>query len=250
MRMMTNCFLAFVLLVCASCTWAASAAQERQRVYSQANLLAIGAVTYYDTDPRAATLPDASLLETLRESRLALKQLAVTLPLPASVATPLAGMDASLDQLSRLSREQAPGYAPLLITLLGNRAQLSQQMDAAFTEQPASPLAGALNRQSRHISEILLHALARNAVVLREHSTAYYESGLGPQDQAIEQGFDDLKALVPTSAAEQLQHQRLAYRFVRSWLLQPDTLQKVAASQRYIIGIVAWLDQQAIQADH
>jgi hypothetical protein len=250
MRIMTTRFLVFALFACASCTWAASATQERQRLYSQANLLAIGAVTYYDTDPRAATLPDASLLETLSESRLALKRLAVTLPLPASVATPLAGMDASLSQLGRLSREQATGYAPLLISLLGNRAQFSQQMDAAFTEQPASPLAAALNRQSRRISEILLHALAGNAVVLREHSTAHYESGLGPQDQAIEQGFDELKALLPATAAKQFRQQRLAYRFVRPWLLRSDTLQKVASAQRYIIAIVAWLDQQAIQAEH
>ncbi len=250
MRMMTTRYLAFVLFACASCTWAASATQEQQRLYSQANLLAISALTYYDTDPRAATLPDASLLETLSESRLALKHLAVTLPLAANVAAPLSGMDASLDQLGRLSREQTTGYAPLLITLLDNRAQLSRQMDASFTEQPASQLSLALNRQSRRISEILLNALARNAVVLMEHSTAHYESGLGPQDQAIEQGFDELKALLPTSAAKQLRQQWLAYRFVRPWLLKSDTLQKVAAAQRYIIGIVAWLDQQAIRADH
>ena len=46
-----------------------------------------------------------------------------------------------------------------------------------------------------------------------------------------------------------MQQQRLAYRFVRPKLLQPGALQKTAATRRYIIGIVTWLDQQAMRAD-
>ncbi|MNG31569.1 hypothetical protein D3C84_1173990 [compost metagenome] len=58
-------------------------------------------------------------------------------------------------------------------------------MDTAYTEQPVSQLARALNRQSLCISEILLHALACNAAVLNQHSLAYRQTGLSAQDQAI-----------------------------------------------------------------
>ncbi|WP_137817667.1 hypothetical protein [Pseudomonas sp. 2FG] len=250
MQTMTKFFLTLALLAPVSCSWASSSAQDQQQLHSQTTLLAIDALTYYDTDPRAATPPDESILEALSETRRKLKEVAVKLSLPASLAAPLAGMGASLDELGGLSREQASSYAPLLITLLDNRAQLNRQMDTTYTGQSVSQLARALNRQSLRISEILLHALARNAVVLNQHSMAYHQTGLSAQDQAIEQGFDELKELLPTSEAEQLQHQRLAYRFVRPKLLQPDTLQKAAAAERYITGIVTWLDQQAMRADH
>jgi hypothetical protein len=246
---MTQCFLALALLVHAAGSSAASASQDQQRLRSQASLLAIEALSYFDTDPRAATLPDASLLEAMGETRRKLREATVKLAPPASLAAPLAGMDASLDELLGLSRGQASSYAPLLISLLDNRAQLARQMDSAAPEQPVPPLALALNRQSRRISEILLHALARNAVVLNQHSMAYHQTGLNPQDQAIEQGFEQLKELLPASEAEQLQQQRLAYRFVRPKLLQPDALQKAAAARRYIVGIVTWLDQQALRAE-
>lgn len=250
MRMMATYFQAIVLLAAASVCWASSSTQDRQGLLSQANLLAIHALIYYDADPRAAIPPDAGLQKALSDSRRMLKAQAVNLSLPAGVAAPLAGMDASLNELGGLGREEAASYAPLLISLLDGRAQLSRQMDAAFAEQPVSQLARSLNRQSRRIGEILLHALARNAVVLREYSMAYDKTGLGPQDKAIEQGFEELRALMPASAAGQLQQQRLAYRFVRPWLLQLDTVQKVAAAERYISAVVAWLDQQAIQAEH
>lgn len=250
MQTMLKCFLALALLAHATGSSAAFSAQDQQRLHSQASLLAIEALSYFDTDPRAATLPDASLLEAMGESRQRLRQTAVNTTLPASFAAPLAGMDASLDQLLGLSGEQSSGYAPLLINLLDQRAQLARQIDGATTAQPASPLARALNRQSRRIGEILLLALARDAVVLNQHSMAHQQTGLSPQDQAIEQGFEELKELLPPSEAGQLQHQRLAYRFVRPKLLQPDTLQEAAAARRYITGIVTWLDQQAMRADH
>lgn len=250
MQELTKFFLTLALLAPVSCSWAAFSAQDQQQLRSQANLLAIDALIYYDTDPRAATRPDESTLEALGETRRKLKEVAVRLALPASLAGPLAGMDASLDELAGLSREQASSYAPLLIALLDHRAQLTRLMDTANTGQPVSPLAQALNRQSRRISEILLHALARNAVVLSQHSMAYYATGLSPQDQAIERGFEELEALLPIAEAKQLQRQRLAYRFVGPKLLQPDTLQKAAAAERYIIGIITWLDQQAMRAEH
>lgn len=250
MQTMLKCFLTLALLAQTAGSSAASSAQDQQRLHSQASLLAIEALSYFDTDPRAATLPDENLLEAMSESRRKLRDAAVKSTLPASLAAPLAGMDASLDQLLGLPRDQASRYAPLLINLLDHRAQLARQMDSAAAGQPASSLALALNRQSRRIGEILLLALARNAVVLNQHSLAHHQTGLGPQDQAIEQGFDRLEELLPTSEAEQLQHQRLAYRFVRPKLLQPDTLQKAAAARRYITGIVTWLDQQAMWVDH
>ena len=169
---------------------------------SQVSLLAIEALSYFDTDPRAATLPDASLLEAVGESRRKLRDAAVESTLPASLAAPLAGMDASLGELLGLPRDQASRYAPLLISLLDQRAEVTRQIDDPATGQPASPLARALNRQSRRIGEILLLALARDAVVLNQHSMAHQQTGLSPQDQAIEQGFEQLEELLPTSEAE------------------------------------------------
>ncbi len=249
MQTMLKCFLALALLAHATGSSAAFSAQDQQRLHSQASLLAIEALSYFDTDPRAATLPDASLLEAVGESRRKLREAAVKSTLPASLAAPLAGMDASLGELLGLPRDQASRYAPLLISLLDQRAQLTRQIDGPATGQPASPLALALNRQSRRIGEILLLALARDAVVLNQHSMAHQQTGLSPQDQAIEQGFEQLEELLPTGEAEQLQQQRLAYRFVRPKLLQPGALQKTAAARRYITGLVTWLDQQAMLAD-
>lgn len=249
MHAMIKRLLTLALLIPAACSWAAVSAQDQQRLYSQASLLAMDALIYYDTDPRAATLPDASLLQELSETRQTLETTSAAHALPAGLAVPLAGMGADLNALQRLPRDQASRYAPLLISLLDNREQLIRQIDATPTTPPASPLAQALNRQSQRIGEIYLHALARNAVVLREHSMAHHQTGLQPQDQAIEQGFEQLKGLLPASAAAQLRRQRLAYRFVRPKLLQPDALQKSASAKRYIAGIVAWLDRQALRAE-
>lgn len=249
MQTILQCFLALALLTHAAGSSAAFSAQDRQHLHSQVSLLAIEALSYFDTDPRAATLPDASLLEAVGESRRKLRDAAVKSTLPASLAAPLAGMDASLGELLGLPRDQASRYAPLLISLLDQRAEVTRQIDDPATGQPASPLARALNRQSRRIGEILLLALARDAVVLNQHSMAHQQTGLSPQDQAIEQGFEQLEELLPTSEAEQLQQPRLAYRFVRPKLLQPGALQKTAAARRYITGLVTWLDQQAMLAD-
>lgn len=246
MRSTTQGLLAVVLFVHTACAWAGLSAQDQQRLHSQASLLAMDALIYYDTDPRAATLPDASLLHELSETRRRFETASAAGSLPAGLAAPLAGMDADLNALQRLPRDQASRYAPLLISLLDNRERLNRQMDATPTAPAASPLAQALNRQSQRIGEIYLHALARNAVVLREHSMAHHDTGLQPLDQAIEQGFEQLKELMPPGDAAQLQHQRLTYRFVRPKLLQPDALQKSAAAKRYIAGILAWLDRQAL----
>ncbi len=249
MHAMTKPLLALVLLLHAACSWAAVSAQEQQRLHSQASLLAMDALIYYDTDPRAAALPDASLQQELRETRRMLEAASAERALPADLGAALAGMGADLNALQRLPRDQASHYAPLLISLLDHREQLIRQMDAMPVAPPASPLAQALNRQSQRIGEIFLHALARDAVVLREHSMAHHQTGLHPQDRDIEQGFDRLSELLPPGASAQLQRQRLAYRFVRPKLLQPDALQKSAAAKRYIVAIVAWLDRQARQAE-
>lgn len=249
MHAMIKRLLTLALLTPAACSWAAISAQDQQRLYSQASLLAMDALIYYDTDPRAAMLPDESLLQELSETRQTLETTTAAHALPASLAAPLTDMSSDLNRLQRLPRDQASRYAPLLISLLDNREQLIRQIGATPTAPPASLLAQALNRQSQRIGEIYLHALARNAVVLREHSMAHHQTGLQPQDQAIEQGFEQLKELLPPGDVAQLQRQRLAYRFVRPKLLQPDALQKSAAAKRYIAGIVAWLDRQALRAE-
>lgn len=243
-------YVSLVLLATVTSSWATTSFQDQQQLRSQADQLAIEALLHYDTDPRAGTRPDASTLETLGETRRKLKEMALRLSESEEIAGALEGMDASLEELSGLSREQAGSYASALITLLDQRAELNRLLDIAATGQPVSQLEQALNRQSRLLSEILLHALARNAAVLGQHSTAFYEAGLSPQDQAIELGFDELKTLLPGTEEKQLQRQHLAYRFVAPSLLIADTLQRAGAAERYISGIVTWLDQQAINAVH
>jgi len=231
-------------LLASSSLWAAAPAQQYQQLRSQATLLAVNALLYFDADPRAR--PDARHLTTLREAQQRLDALAVELDLPAAIGDSLASLDAWLDGLQVLPRDAAPRYPQLLIGLLDSRAQLDRQAAAAYQQAAtdASPRERLLNRQSLAIASLLLHAQARSARVLGDHSLAFAEAEFVAQDQAIEQGFDELISLLPEQA-DALHKQRLAYRFVRQRLLDSDPGQVTGSLERYLTGIVVALDELA-----
>jgi hypothetical protein len=66
-------------LLASSSLWAAAPAQQYQQLRSQATLLAVNALLYFDADPRAQ--PDARHLSTLREAQQRLDALALQLDL-------------------------------------------------------------------------------------------------------------------------------------------------------------------------
>lgn len=231
-------------LLASSTLWAAAPAQQYQQLRSQATLLAVNALLYFDADPRLQ--PDARHLTSLREAQQRLDALAVELELPAAIGDSLASLNAWLDGLQALSRDEAPRYPQLLIGLLDSRAQLDRQAAANYQQgqDQLSPAARLLNRQSLDIASLLLHAQARSARVLGDHSLAFAETEFVARDRAIEQGFAELISILPEQA-DRLHKQRLAYRFVRKRLLDRDPGQVTGSLERYLAGIVVALDALA-----
>jgi hypothetical protein len=229
-------------LLASSSLWAAAPALQYLQLRSQAALLAVNALLYYDADPRAR--PDARHLTTLREAQQRLDALA--LDLPADMGDSLASLNAWLDDLQAVPREEAPRYPQLLIGLLDSRAQLDRQAAATYQQgqDQLSPAARLLNRQSLDIASLLLHAQARSARVLGDHSLAYSEVEFAARDRAIEQGFTQLIVLLPEQV-DTLHKQRLAYRFVRQRLLDSDPGRVTGSLERYLTGIVVALDKLA-----
>jgi hypothetical protein len=231
-------------LLASSTLWAAAPAQQYQQLRSQATLLAVNALLYFDADPRLQ--PDARHLTSLREAQQRLDVLAVELDLPPAIGDSLASLDAWLDGLQALSRDDAPRYPQLLIGLLDSRAQLDRQAAVAYqqAQDQLLPATRLLNRQSLDIASLLLHAQARSARVLGDHSLVFAEAEFVARDQAIEQGFAELSRLLP-ERADTLHKQRLAYRFVRKRLLDRDPGQVIGGLERYLAGIVVGLDELA-----
>jgi len=231
-------------LLASSTLWAAAPAQQYQQLRSQATLLAVNALLYFDADPRAQ--PDARHLASVREAQQRLDALALQLNLPGEMGDSLASLNAWLDDLQAVRRDESPRYPQLLIGLLDSRAQLDRQSDAAYQQVQADlqPVVRLLNRQSLDIASLLLHAQARSARVLGDHSLAYSEVDFTARDQAIEEGFTQLIALLPEQA-ERLHKQRLAYRFVRQRLLDRDPGRVTGSLERYLAGIVVALDKLA-----
>ena len=231
-------------LLASSTLWAAAPAQQYQQLRSQATLLAVNALLYFDADPRLQ--PDARHLTSLREAQQRLDVLAVELDLPPAIGDSLASLDAWLDGLQALSRDDAPRYPQLLIGLLDSRAQFDRQAAVAYqqAQDQLLPATRLLNRQSLDIASLLLHAQARSARVLGDHSLVFAEAEFVARDQAIEQGFAELSRLLP-ERADTLHKQRLAYRFVRKRLLDRDPGQVIGGLERYLAGVVVGLDELA-----
>ncbi len=236
--------LAVVLLLVSSLAGAAAPSQQYQQLRSQATLLAVNALIYYDAQPDVR--PDRRHLTALQAAQQRLDALALQLNLPGDIGDSLASLDAWLEKLQALSREDAPRYPQLLIGLLDTRTQLDQQAAAAYQkEEDLLPAATRLlNRQSLDIASLLLHAQARSARVIGDHSLAFAEAEFIARDQAIKQGFDELSQLLPEQASA-LHKQRLAYRFVRKRLLDRDPGQVIGGLERYLAGIVTALDTLA-----
>lgn len=236
--------LAMVLLLASSLAGAATPSQQYQQLRSQATLLAVNALIYYDAQPDAR--PDKRHLTALQGAQQCLDALALQLNLPTDIGDSLASLEAWLAKLQELPRDEAPRYPQLLVGLLDSRAQLDRQAAAAYQQvaDELSPAMRLLNRQSLDIASLLLHAQARSARVIGDHSLAFAEAEFIARDQAIKQGFDELSRLLPEQA-EALHKQRLAYRFVRKRLLHRDPGQVIGGLERYLAGIVVGLDDLA-----
>ena len=236
--------LAMVVLLASSLAVAATPSQHYQQLRSQATLLAVNALIYYDAQPDAR--PDKRHLLALQGAQQRLDALALQLNLPTDIGDSLAGLNAWLDRLQELPRDEAPRYPQLLIGLLDSRLQLDQQAAVAYqqTVDRLPPPTRLLNRQSLDIASLLLHAQARSARVLGDHSLAFAEAEFTARDQAIQQGFDELSRLLPEQA-DALHRQLLAYRFVRKRLLDRDPGQVIGGLERYLAGVVVELDRLA-----
>ncbi len=243
MRALQGACLAWLLLA-ASLVDATVPSQKYQQLRSQATLLAVNALLYFDANPRLQ--PDARHLTSLREARQRLDVLAVELDPPPEIGDSLASLNAWLDELQALPRNAAPRYPQLLIGLLDSRAQLDRQAADAYqrVKGEVAPHEQLLNRQSLDIADLLLHALARSARVLGDHSLVFEEAEFVARDRAIEQGFAELIRLMPEHA-DTLGKQYWSYRFVRQRLLDRDPGRVTGALERYLVGVVVGLNELA-----
>lgn len=243
---MTRVFLVSVLLVASSSSWAASMSQQYQQLRSQANLVSAKALLYFDTDPRSGGTPEKDELQVLDQACTNLH----TQALSVGLSSPhLQGMLDSVEALKKLSPQQAMDYASLLIVLLDHHEHLEEQLATLYRSYTVSPLAQAMNNQSQRVAVLRLNVLVRNARVLGRHTLSQNDNTFIQFDRDIEQGFEALASMLPELDQPELLRKRQTYRFIRKQLLIPDTLRKSVAADRYVNGLIDWLDEKATTSD-
>lgn len=243
MRIWQSGLMALWLMI-STTVWASEPAQLYQQMRSQATLLAVNALLYFDADPRVQ--PDERHLVRINEAQQRLDAIALQLGVHMGLADSLARLHAWLAALQTVPRRDAPRYPQLLIGLLDTRLQLDQQLAELSAPDEANqlPVVALLNRQSLAIGSLLLDAQARSARLLGDHSLAYSEAELIARDELIQQGFTTLMAEWPEHA-QQLYQQRSAYRFVRERLLDRAPGRVTGSLERYLAGVVLALDEAA-----
>ena len=231
-------------LLFSTAAWSGTQAQQYQQFSTQANTMAVAAVLHFVTDPRPGGTPGRTGLENLVEAEQLTRQQAARLGLSSPA------LDRVLDRLETLHKlsPDATDYQPLLVELLDQHNQLSQQIAETYQQHGVTPLAELLNRQSQRVALLRLNAATRNARILGSHSLLD-EQQFVQLDQEITQGFSQLESALSTAESQQLQRQQQAYRFVRATLLETGTLKNSAALELYIARMLAWLDTRAVLAD-
>jgi hypothetical protein len=230
-------------LLASTAVWATEPSQIYQQMRSQATLLAVNALLYFDADPQVH--PDERHLVRVNEAQKRLDAMALQLEPNMQVGDSLASLHAWLAELQALPRRDAPRYPQLLIGLLDTRLKLDRQLGEAYAQlESTPPVARQLNQQSLTIGSLLLDAQARSARLLGDHSLAYSEAELIARDQVIQQGFTTLMAELPEHA-KPLYKQRSAYRFVRERLLDRAPGRVTGSLERYLAGVLVALDDLA-----
>lgn len=234
----------WVLVLFSSPVWPASVAQQYQQLGTGTNSLVVAAVLHFVTDPRRGTARDELALQALIDAEQQVRQQAARLGLKEPT---LESMLASLEGLRGLSSLDTD-YPPLLMGVLDQHARLGKLIDEAYRQHSVMPHAELMNRQSRRIAQLRLHAVARNARMLGAHSLLD-EAVFIQLDREIEEGFMRLEGILPEAELQHLQQQHKAYRFVRMGLLQADSLRSSSALELYITRMLAWLDSRAVEVD-
>lgn len=232
------------LMLLPSAAWSASLAQQYQQLGTGVNSLVVAAVLHFVTDPRRGTGRDDLALQALTEAEQQVRQQAARLELQEPA---LESLLASLEVLHGLP-SQDTDYPPLLMGVLDQHAHLGQLIEERYQQQSVIPTVDLLNRQSRRIAQLRLHAVTRNGRMLGAHSLLD-EAVFTQLDQDIERGFVQLQGLLPETQLPPLQQQHKAYQFVRAGLLEADSLRRSAALERYITEVLSWLDEQAALTD-
>lgn len=207
---------------------------------TQALLLTANALVYFDADPRAR--PDERHLARMQQAGDGLRRQLDARPWPAELRQAGEALLAQQIALAAVPREQAPRYPQLLVALLDARLQLEAQL-RQHAEAATAPRQ-LLQRLNRAMGELLLHAQARSARVFGDHSLNLDQDGFAALDQQIEADFAEAIETLPAQA-EALHKQRLAYRFVRKRLLDPDPGQVDGSLERYVGGVLLSLDTLA-----
>jgi hypothetical protein len=156
-------------------------------------------------------------------------------------------MLANLETLSTLSPDET-NYQLLLVEILDQHGHLSGQLSSVYQQLAVTPLAEQLNRQSRRVALLRLHALTRNARILGHHSLNS-DAVFAGLDREIEQGFVQLEEMLPESLLSGLRRHQQAYQFVRATLLDTNTPRVSAALERYVSNMLDWLDATAVEAE-
>lgn len=207
---------------------------------TQAVLLTANALVYFDADPRVR--PDERHLARMQQAGDGLRRQLDARPWPAELRQAGEALLAQQLALAAVPREQAPRYPQLLVALLDARLQLEAQL-RQHAEAATAPRQ-LLQRLNRAMCELLLHAQARSARVLGDHSLSLDQDDFAALDLQIEADFAAAIELLPEQA-EALHKQRLAYRFVRKRLLDAAVTQVDGSLERYVAGVLVSLDMLA-----
>lgn len=223
--------LIVALLCLAPLSWA------EPSLRTQAVLLAANALVYFDADPRAR--PDERHLARMLQAREGLRRQLDERPWPEPLRLAVEALLARQAELAAVPRDQAPRYPQLLVALLDARLQLAAQLQ--LHDQEVSVPRQVLQRLCLNIGELLLHAQARSARVLGDHSLNLDQSGFLSLDKQIGADFVEVIELLPEQT-EALHKQRLAYRFVRKRLLDAAVSQVDGSLERYVASVLVSLD--------
>lgn len=216
--------------------WVPSAwASDHAALHDQSVLLVANALICFSSDPAAN--PDIQHRQSLLGAQSALRQLLDRESWPGELHRDVEQLIELSESLVEMPRVQQPSYPTMLVQMLDAHQRIDAQPSLQDSTDDATPSARTrLERLGINIGDLLLHAQARSARVLGEHSIRLGQEGFTHLDQQIESDFKALGDEFPT-----LRKQHMAYRFVRKSLLSPVPGKANGSSERYVSAMIVEL---------
>ncbi|MCO6056771.1 hypothetical protein NG726_08805 [Pseudomonas sp. MOB-449] len=221
----------YLLALLAPSAWAS----DHAALHDQSVLLLANALICFDADPAAN--PDVQHRQSLLGAQSALRELLDGESWSGELHRDVEQLIELSETLVEMPQEQQPSYSTMLVQMLDAHQRIDAQSSYLDGTDDATPSARArMERLGINIGDLLLHAQARSARVLGEHSLRLGQEGFTHLDQQIESDFKALGDEFPS-----LRKQHMAYRFVRKSLLSPIPGKANGSSERYVSAVIVEL---------